>query len=163
MRFALRVRESLTPRANKNVALAVKLLVSNRSTPALAISLREVCNVRIGGKDRLTKGGDGDDGPSAELQAEDLGCRFSICDLLKRLQTILLNCTVHRCQQIAIKENAEPRPQRPIRRRAISNSNPWSQIVRVMLELTGQMLKIVADARVYRKAVGDCPMILDET
>src|SRR5579859_2669137 len=41
-RFALRVRESLRPRANKNVALAVRFLVSRCSTPALAISLLEV-------------------------------------------------------------------------------------------------------------------------
>src|SRR5215471_12270227 len=41
-RLILRVRESLEPRANKNVALAVRFLVSRRSTPALAISLLEV-------------------------------------------------------------------------------------------------------------------------
>src|SRR5438105_13468499 len=42
-RFILWVRDSLTPRANKNVALAVRFLVIKRSAPAVAISLREVC------------------------------------------------------------------------------------------------------------------------
>src|SRR5215467_13245918 len=41
-RFTSRVRESLEPRANKNVALAVRFLVSRRPTPALAISLLDV-------------------------------------------------------------------------------------------------------------------------
>src|SRR4030081_2769237 len=41
-RFTLRVRESFTPRANKNVALKVRLFVIKRSAPAVAISLYEV-------------------------------------------------------------------------------------------------------------------------
>src|SRR4029077_20303541 len=53
-RVTLRGRKSLTPRANKNVALAVRLLVSSRSTPALVIALREVCKfgsaVKIDGR-----------------------------------------------------------------------------------------------------------------
>src|SRR5215469_16617723 len=41
-RFTLRVRESLIPRANKKVALAVRFLPRRCSTPALAIALLEV-------------------------------------------------------------------------------------------------------------------------
>src|SRR5215467_15201410 len=41
-RFTLRVRESLMPRANKKVALAVRFLPRRCSTPALAIALLEV-------------------------------------------------------------------------------------------------------------------------
>src|SRR6516165_6548328 len=53
-RLTFTVRESLTPRANKKVALAVRLGLSRCSTPALAISLREVCKygsaVKIDGR-----------------------------------------------------------------------------------------------------------------
>src|SRR4030081_3022331 len=42
-RFVLRVRESLTPRANKNVALTVRFFVTKCSAPIVPISLREVC------------------------------------------------------------------------------------------------------------------------
>src|SRR5947207_13591604 len=52
--FTLRVRETLTPRANKNVALAVRFLVIKCSAPAVAISLSAVCKfgsaVKIDGR-----------------------------------------------------------------------------------------------------------------
>src|SRR5215469_3152099 len=41
-RFTLRVRESLIPRTNKNVALAMRFFVRRRSTPTLVVALLEV-------------------------------------------------------------------------------------------------------------------------
>src|SRR6516225_2643270 len=53
-RLTFTVRESLTPRANKKVAEAVRFRVSSLSAPTLAIALREVCRcgseVKIDGR-----------------------------------------------------------------------------------------------------------------
>src|SRR5216684_7494120 len=80
-RFTLRVRESLTPRANKNVALAVRLLVSSRSTPALAIALREVCKfgsaVKIDG--RIEGMGTTELPPSSDWKIWVATCPYATC------------------------------------------------------------------------------------
>src|SRR6266849_2248761 len=68
----------------------------------------------VRGKNRRSNGRDGSAGASPEVRLEDLRCRFPIRNLLKRLHPILLQCAVYRSQQVAIKENAKPSPQRPI-------------------------------------------------
>lgn len=69
----------------------------------------------VGRKDRGTNRGKGAYGTSAEFRLEDLSRSLPIRDLLKRFEAILLKRTVDRGQKVAVKENTEPSPQRPLR------------------------------------------------
>src|SRR5258708_6126463 len=100
------------------------------------ISLRAVRSykLRVGAKDRLSNSGNRNEGATTTGCCEHAGRIRVGSNLLKRLHTILLDCAVEKGQRQPIIQKTKTGAHNPLFRRAPSQAEPRTEVVRVSAE-----------------------------